>query len=563
MSYQSSSVAPASVADGAGPLLRLDLASRESALGLAAVGEGGIVLEANPAFCRFLGIEYPVPVAGIDLAAHIAATCTGAPVEMTALFERDHPATLVLRPALGVPFVLHAGTGRPSLRLVVAEAASSLPSGWLSTSHASRRDALTGLGNRALLEAIVGNWVPMDPDTDSLAVITVDLDRFKQVNETLGHDAGDILLKLAARRIRSAAGDSDAVMRIGGDEFAIVQTGRGQPECAEEVAGRIVDLLARPFLVQGHQINVGASVGVAIVNHGTDRIDELLKHADLALSAAKAGGRGSYRLFDASLAQRAFERSELELHLRRALVLKEFELLYQPQIDVASGSLRGFEALIRWNNAARGRISPADFIPLAEEIGEIDAIGAWVIDTACRDAMTWRGDYHVAVNVSPIQLQSDEIVRVVHRALARSGLPASRLELEITESVLLQDTEAALQRLWAVKDLGVGIAMDDFGTGYSSLSFLNSFPFSKIKIDQSFVRGEQTPRSQSLVKAILALGASLGMMTIAEGVETREQLAALAQQGCAAAQGYLIGRPIPLAEVDEFVDAGAWRRPEG
>jgi predicted signal transduction protein with EAL and GGDEF domain len=300
-------------------------------------------------------------------------------------------------------------------------------------------------------------------------------------------------------------------------------------------------------------VNIGASIGIAVLNHGTETLTDLLKHADLALYKAKDAGRGTALFFEPAFAVQAMTRYNLEIDLRRALGLKEFVLMYQPQVNMTDGSLQGFEALIRWQNSARGLVSPVDFIPLAEETGEIHAIGEWILRTACKEAMGWDGHLSVAVNVSPIQFESERLVDIVSHALTSSGLPPNRLELEITEGVLMNDFDNALKQLWALKALGVGIAMDDFGTGYSSLSYLNSFPFSKIKIDQSFVRGESSPKSRALVQAIINLGATLDMTTIAEGVETQEQYDQLTAGGCLVAQGYLISRPISTKAMGEFI----------
>lgn len=404
-----------------------------------------------------------------------------------------------------------------------------------------------------LLNDQIANWQPSGPESLSLAVIMIDLDRFKKINDTLGHGAGDTLLKLVAKRILSATRDNDTVIRMEGDEFVVLHTIGFQPIGAISVAKRIVELMSRSFLIEGQQTNIGASVGIAALNHGTDNIADLLKHADLALYAAKAAGRGIVKFFEPALAQRAMDRRNLEIDLSRALGLKEFVLMYQPQVNMADGTLQGFEALIRWHNPKRGLVSPADFIPLAEQTGEINAIGEWTLRTACKEAMSWDGNFSVAVNVSPIQFENESIVDIVRNALIATGLAPERLELEITEGVMMKDYETAQKHLWAIKKMGVGIAMDDFGTGYSSLSYLNSFPFSKIKIDQSFVRGESSPKSRALVQAIISLGASLKMTTIAEGVETKEQFDELAAGGCQSAQGYLISRPIATPAIAGFI----------
>jgi len=531
-----------------------DLAAEDAAIGLAVLDANGSLIHANPAFQQLLGID---GAAGTQdsLVSRLAASSTMTPAELAVLLADQAATTLYLRPPRGAPLLLHLSARRKVMRIAVLDAASNLPTTWLETRGADRIDPLTGLGNRRLFEEIAANWVPHGDGGPALAAVMVNLDGFKQVNESLGHDAGDELLKLVANRIRSVVRSFDAVIRLGGDDFLVVQTSVAQPAGAQALAERLVELLARPFLARGEQINVDVSVGIAIVGRGTESSDDLLKHADLALREAKAAGRGSYRSFEPELEQRARARREVEVHLRRALALKELSLFYQPQMRLRDKRICGFEALMRWHNPQRGWVSPAEFIPLAEKIGEIDAMGAWALRTACRDAMQWPGDYSVAVNVSPLQFASNDLVEAVRGALADSGLPAERLEVEITEGALLHNTEAALTRLAAIKDLGVSIAMDDFGTGYSSLGYLTRFPFSKIKIDQSFLRGEQSARSRALVHGILALGDSLGMTTIAEGVETEQQLADLGRHGCMLAQGFLIGRPLPFDAVTKFIAA--------
>ncbi len=416
-----------------------------------------------------------------------------------------------------------------------------------------KRDHLTGLGNRLLLDEILENWQPNSPEVSSLAVIMIDLDRFKKVIDALGHSAGDTLLKLVAQRIMSVVQEPDTVVRMGGDVFVVAHPIGLKSMSTEWVAKRIVELMHRPFLVDGQQVNISASIGIAALNHGTDTITDLLKHAEFALYKAKGTHQGAIRLFEPELAFQAMNRYSLEIDLRRALVLKEFILLYQPQVNMTDGSLQGFEALIRWQNPARGLISPLDFIPLTEDTGEIHAIGEWILHTACKEAMSWDGNFSVGVNVSPIQFESEGIVNIVSSVLATTGLPPERLELEITEGVLIKDFANVLKQLWALKSMGVGIAMDDFGTGYSSLSYLNSFPFSKIKIDQSFVRGESYPKSRALLQAIISLGGSLDIVTIAEGVETQDQYDQLAADGCLGAQGYLISVPMPTTSIRDFI----------
>ena len=449
---------------------------------------------------------------------------------------------------------------------VVDAAAPPGASGQASPDEAARRtethgDALTGLGNRRLLDDALAALGDAPGDLAPAALLMVDLDRFKQVNDTLGHGTGDRLLQLVARRIRRATRGDDVLARLGGDEFVALLHGEDLEAMATSTAARIVELVSRPFLVDGQQVNIGASVGIAMLDGRRSSLADLVRHADLALYAAKRSGRGAWRVFEPALETRALERRELELALRRALGLREFALVYQPQVRMSDREVTGFEALIRWNHPDRGLVSPADFIPLAEEIGEIDAIGEWVLQCACLEAVGWSERLSVAVNVSPRQFESGRFVDSVREALERSGLAPERLEIEITEGVLIDNVASALAHLEAIRAMGVSIAMDDFGTGYSSLSYLNSFPFSKIKIDQSFVRGAQTTRSRALVDAIITLGDSLGMETIAEGVETDDQLERLASGGCRSVQGYLTGRPMPASAIDAFLGAPRDRGP--
>lgn len=522
---------------------------KSSSIGIVALDADGSIAFSNPAFCEMIAFADPESAGGRSLLDHLGSRFNCSVTDLQQALKLPVPASLELRLERdSQPLKLQIAAAGSGLRIVVAERQfASTPQ------YALEHDPLTGLGNRLLLDQVISGWKPNGPDALSLAVIMIDLDRFKQVNDTLGHGAGDTLLKLVAKRIKSATRLSDTVVRMGGDEFVVLHTIGLQPIGAESVAARIVELMSRPFLIDGQQVNIGASVGIAAINHGTDSIADLLKHADLALYEAKAAGRGNVKFFEPLLAQRAMERRNLEVDLRRALGLKEFTLMYQPQVNMSTGALQGFEALIRWHNKTRGLVSPADFIPLAEELGEIHAIGEWTLRAACTEAMSWDGDFTVAVNVSPIQFENQRIVEIVRDTLSSTGLAPERLELEITEGVMMKDYDTAQKHLWAIKDMGVGIAMDDFGTGYSSLSYLNSFPFSKIKIDQSFVRGENSPKSRALVQAIISLGASLKMTTIAEGVETKEQFDELAAGGCMSAQGYLISRPIAANSIADFI----------
>ncbi|MGU3659997.1 MULTISPECIES: EAL domain-containing protein [unclassified Methylobacterium] len=415
----------------------------------------------------------------------------------------------------------------------------------------ARRDPLTGLPNRLLLrERLAEALARLARTGECCALLLIDLDRFKPVNDTLGHPIGDALLETVADRLRSTVRPTDTVARIGGDEFVILQAGIRDAAGTQALARRVVDLIGRTYMVEGHLLTIGASVGVALApEDGTDA-DRLLKNADLALYRAKLDGRGTYRFFEPEMDARMQARRKLELDLRQALARREFQLHFQPQLQLASGTLIGCEALIRWRHPERGLVSPLDFIPLAEEIGLIVPIGEWVVRQACRDAMTWPEHMSVAVNVSPAQFKSDRLVETIISALAGSGLPARRLEVEITEGVLLQENDRTLQTLHRLRELGVRVSMDDFGTGYSSLSYLRSFPFDKIKIDRSFVKDlTSKPDGEAIIRAIAGLGKSLGMTTVAEGVETAEQMQRIRLEGCTDVQGYLISKPVPAEDL--------------
>jgi diguanylate cyclase (GGDEF)-like protein len=409
----------------------------------------------------------------------------------------------------------------------------------------ARHDALTGLANRgSLRDQLAVRLAAAARSRQSVAVLYIDLDRFKAVNDTLGHPIGDILLCKVADRIKSAVRDGGIVARLGGDEFAVVQWGGMQPAAATSVAARLVDLIGRAYAVEGHMLHIGASVGVALFPDDGREPDALFKNADLALYRAKADGRGCYRFYNPGMDERMQARRALEIDLRRALALKQLEVEYQPQIELVSNRIVGFEALIRWHHPQRGRVSPADFIPLAEEIGVIVPIGEWVLRTACKQAAGWAEPLSIAVNLSPVQFRDGKLVAMVTSALAQSGLPASRLEMEITEGALLDDSDDVLRVVGGLRALGVRVSMDDFGTGYSSLGYLQRFPFDTVKIDQCFVRGiDADPARRAIVRAITSLALALGMKTTAEGVETQAELDCVRAEGCTSVQGYLTGRP--------------------
>ncbi len=424
--------------------------------------------------------------------------------------------------------------------------------------HLARHDGLTGLPNRALFREMLEWRLAGQRDDGAFAVHYIDLDRFKTVNDTFGHLTGDELLRQVARRLRGAIRDNDMIARLGGDEFALIQTGARDPAAAELVAQRVIEAIGNAFDIEGHRFHVGVSIGIGFAPSDGRDVDRLLKAADLALYRAKSEGRNTFRFFEKDMDAKLQERRSLEFELRAAIERDEFELHYQPVFDLEERRISGFEALLRWNNPTRGRLSPAIFVPLAEETGLIAPLGEWVLRRACAEAATWPRDLRVAVNVSAAQFKGSALPLVVAGALATSGLDPARLELEVTESVLLHDTERTLSALAQLKALGLSIAMDDFGTGFSSLGYLRRFPFDKIKIDRSFVGDADKDQSAlSIIQAVVGLGRSFGMAIIAEGVETEAQLRAVHLEGCREVQGYLIGRPVPASMIADLLTARA------
>jgi len=414
-------------------------------------------------------------------------------------------------------------------------------------SHMALHDGLTNLPNRLFFREEMENRLTHLGRDQKFAVLCLDLDHFKSVNDTLGHPIGDKLLRQAAERLRGCLRDGDSVARLGGDEFAILQGSITQLSDTTTLMARIIDVIRAPFNLDGQQVVVGVSIGVALAPADGVNPDQLLKNADMALYRAKGDGRGTYRFFESEMDARMQARRALELDLRSAIATGQFELHYQPLVNLTSEKITGFEALIRWNHPERGLIPPVEFIPLAEETGLIVPIGEWVLRQACEEAAKWPSDIGIAVNLSPAQFKSSAVTQTVMNALARSRLSPSRLELEITESVLLFNNEATLNTLHQLRTLGVRISMDDFGTGYSSLSYLRSFPFDKIKIDRSFVHNLSSSKdSMAIIRAVTGLGNSLGMMITGEGVETQEELDYLKREGCTEAQGYFFSKVMGL-----------------
>ncbi len=421
----------------------------------------------------------------------------------------------------------------------------------------ARHDELTGLPNRHAAREGLERLLDGGAATGDLAVLYLDLDRFKAVNDTLGHSAGDLLLRHVADRLTRCVRGTDLVARLGGDEFVLLQVGAAQPNSSTVLARRVIAILSQPFDLDGHHVHIGTSVGIAVAPFDGATPDALMKCADLALYRAKGDGRGVLRYFEPSMNVAIETRRALEADLREAVERGEFELRYQPQVDVITRKVTGVEALVRWHHPVRGIISPAEFIPLAEETGLIVPIGRWVLEQACREVAGWPGTVRVAVNLSVTQFIQGSILSDVEIALDSAGLDPGRLEIEITESVMMRDHARSLALLQELRRRGVRVAMDDFGTGYSSLSYLRSFSFDRIKIDRSFVRDiEVSPNAQAIVRAITVLGESLGMSVTVEGVETAGQLDAVRRAGCAEIQGYLFSTPRPAAEIAAIVAGG-------
>ena len=504
-------------------------------------GQGKVNGDAS-AFAELLHVE--------DEGEVVAALCKAAGRDLAAL-SRGGPVRLT---ANRTAFVVSAQAVPGGTVLLLQEVEQLLA---CADPREEQRDELTGLLARSAFErqlAMVCEAPMPGIASASLALHLIDLDGFKGVNDSLGHAMGDRLLAIVARRLRALLRDGDIAARLGGDEFAVMQFGEGQPESASTLAARIVEVIGRPYVVDGHMIDIGASIGIAIGDCEPQSSGErLLRNADLAMYRAKEGGKGRFRFYEEGMDAALQERRQMEIDLRQALAFRQFELFYQPQMRVSDERICGMEALLRWNHPTRGLLGPDEFIPLAEETGIIVPIGEWTLRTACMDAAAWPDDMTVAVNVSARQLVAANLLDSVDTALAQAGLPASRLEIEITETVLMSDKEACLAVLHGLRQRGVRISMDDFGTGYSSLSYLQSFPFDKLKIDRSFVSDLENDKNSQIVGTISTLGKVLGMETIAEGVETDAQLRGIGTLGCDTVQGYHISRPSKLTELQSFL----------
>jgi len=441
--------------------------------------------------------------------------------------------------------------------------------GWLAThedvterqrseeriAHMARHDALTDLPNRTLLLEQLNHEIKRVKRGECLAVLCLDLDHFKSVNDALGHHIGDELLKLVGERLRGCTRELDVVARMGGDEFAIIMTQMEQATDAAALSKRIRESVIKPYQIEGHQIVTDISIGISVAPMDAVESTEILRNADMAMYDAKADGRGTFRFFEPEMNTRMKVRRELEMDLRKALATEQFQLYYQPLVVLQTNDVNAFEALLRWNHPTRGLISPADFIPIAEETGLIIPLGEWVLKEACAEAVEWPEHIKVAVNLSPAQLNNRNLVNMVKAALEQSGMSPHKLQLEITESVLLQNTFTTLATLHELRKMGVQIALDDFGTGYSSLSYLRSFPFDKIKIDQSFVAAlGRSSNGGVIIQAMVALGRALGLSVLVEGVETEHQRVLLRLAGCDEMQGFLFAKPAPASAIDVLVE---------
>ncbi len=450
--------------------------------------------------------------------------------------------------------IVRDGQGQPQFLLGVMEDVTERNLANQRIVHMAHYDALTDLPNRVLFREQLEQALKWVHRGEQVAMLYLDLDYFKTVNDLLGHPVGDGLLKAVSGRLLACLRDTDLLARLGGDEFAIIQTAIKVPTDVTDLVTRIFAALKPPFGVNGHQLLANTSIGIAVAPGDGNDPDLLLKNADLAMYGAKADGRGVFRFFEPNMDARVKARRALELEMREAIQHVEFELHYQPLVNLQDDAISGCEALLRWRHPERGMVSPADFIPIAEETGLIVPIGEWVLRTACAQAATWPDNIKIAVNVSPVQFKNSGFLQLVINALAMSGLTPQRLELEITEGVLIHNDAEALVLLHQLRELGVRIAMDDFGTGYSSLSYLQRFPFDKIKIDQSFIKGvEGSVEQQSIVQAVMTIARTRNMITTAEGVETEQQREILRTLGCTELQGYLFSPPISTAKMTELI----------
>jgi diguanylate cyclase (GGDEF)-like protein len=517
--------------------------------------DGERVVDANRSFLQLAGYENvaALPSAMADLFAGFDPFSIPAGAESTAIECRLIGASGVEH---DVEVLLRQLDWRGAERRVLAvrdisertEAAARI-------AHLAYHDALTGLPNRAVFAEHLARGVGKAAEQDApIAVLCIDLDGFKAVNDIHGHPAGDALLMEAAHRLRAVVRGNELVARLGGDEFAVVQEGGSQPTHAGLLSERIIEALRQPFAIGGQSVRISASIGVAVYPADAETPSDLVKNADMALYRAKAEGRGFTRFYEAAMDEALRQRRQLEADLCLAIGREELKVHYQPLAEVGSGAITGFEALLRWDHPRLGPVSPEMFIRLAEESGLIVKLGEWVLREACGEAARWDPPLKLAVNLSPLQFLQEDLAGAVERVLAETGLAPSRLELEVTEGLLIKDAGGAIAMLERLKALGVQISMDDFGTGYSSLTYFRMFPFDKVKIDQGFVREMvDNPQALAIIRSVIGLGHGLGVPVVAEGVETQAQLDALRAEGCDQVQGYLIARPNPIAFFENVV----------
>ncbi len=546
--------------------IRFDIAINNMTQGLLLFDASGRLIVCNQRYIAMYGLSADAVTPGISLRNLLTyrkqiGSFNGDPDEYCARVHRS----------MAAGETSHHLTETPDGRSMLIVNKPVAGGGWVATHediterrraeqqiiHLAHYDALTDLPNRALfhdkLEEELARLVP----GEQLAVLYIDVDEFKNVNDTLGHQAGDELLKSVASGLRNLAKADEFIARLGGDEFAILRTAFSDEADISELVTRVFEAIRAPFDCLGHQVTTDASVGVALAPQHGSSLDQILKNADLAMYAAKSAGRRTWRIFDPEMDARVKARRMLEMDLRQALTDGAFEVHYQPCISLHDNTIVGCEALVRWRHPERGMVSPAEFIPVAEETGLINDLGEWVLTTACKEAMTWPGNYKLAVNVSPVQFKSGTLALKIAAALAASKLPPQRLELEITEAVLIRDDDAALAILHELRAIGVRIALDDFGTGYSSLSYLQRFPFDKIKIDRCFVNDITTKGGSSIVQAVVNIAAARDMLTLAEGVETSQQRELLCALGCAEMQGFLFSPAVPAAEIRQMLQSPA------
>jgi diguanylate cyclase (GGDEF)-like protein len=534
---------------------RLDLALNSMAQGLCMFDADRNLIICNDRYARMYGVPAELTKPGTPLMAILQLLVSNATFAEST--EETFAAAKTLPAGGNFRFIKSMSDGR----LIAISHQGTADGGWVAVhediterqkaeahiAHLARHDHLTDLPNRVFFREELDKNLRRLRNGERFSVLCLDLDRFKGVNDTLGHSIGDKLLNAVAARLSGCVGEQDFVARLGGDEFAIIQTNLSRPEESGGLASRIIERLGAPYEIEGHQLDIGASIGIAIAPTDGANADQLLKNADLAMYRAKADGRGSYCFFEPDMDARIQARRALELDLRNALVAGQLQLYYQPLVNATTGEVRCFEALLRWFHPQLGAVPPSEFVPLAEESGLIGPLGQWVLRSACAEAATWPQHFRVAVNLSPIQFKNLNLTKVILGALASSGLSASRLELEITESLLLDDDAKTIAVLHELHSLGIHIVMDDFGTGFSSLNYLRSFPFDKIKIDKSFVHDmSKGGDSVAIVKAIIDLARALNIDVVAEGVETEDQLRRLVAEGCSDMQGYYFSKPAPI-----------------